>query len=690
MARASDKFTKEELKLMREKTLESQKQIALKKEELKYQDEVIKKAEQEKLGMEILQAEAEKINEQLDTTLDLENELAKNMATKTGAQKKQVAVHQQVVDTMQSQVQQGGITEKQLANQVSIMDQIAAGTMSVDDMMGELADKSSEMTPEFEQFLKSQVEFEQAVDASADVMDSLNEATGGVAGGIAEFSKIASSPAAMGAAIIAGMVAALVKFSGQLDAIGDQFGAIGVQQFSTDLMEADAELAKIGMDAGTAATITSELSDNFGVGVKDAIGMSAAVGDMSKALGLSVEEGSQLMGTFMTMGGMSPQQAEDTAKMAAQLANANNVNPSAVLKDIAGSTETFAKFGKDGGANLIEAAVVAKKLGTNLDSVAGTMESMLNFADSTSKAMEASVMIGRDINVQKLQELSLSGDAAGVLEEQKRLLGDQEKWNSMNVLQRKALAEALGLSVEEANKMVNAEKEQATLSGELAKQPGFEQLVGKEALSSLSELMGSLTSIAAVLTNVLGPPLNFIVGIFAEGFNVISSVIDILYEFPALAVVVGGALMLLGGKFLVTAIAGIWSAMAPIFAIPFVGPVLGTIAGLGLVATVYKAISGAESKKVGDLKMPSQNNGGPIVSSPKEGGLFQGTANDDVLMGPGLATAQATTAAAGGAGGGGVVEAINNLNATTKENKPPSAKEQGKRVGRTLEQMGDG
>ena len=118
---------------------------------------------------------------------------------------------------------------------------------------------------------------------------------------------------------------------------------------------------------------------------------------------------------------------------------------------------------------MVEAAIVAKKLGTNLDAVAGTMEGMLDFAGSTSKAMEASVMVGRDINIQKMQELSLAGDAVGVLEEQKRLLGDEASFNNMNLLQRKALAESLGLSVEEASKMISKQEEAATLAGELAK-----------------------------------------------------------------------------------------------------------------------------------------------------------------------------------------------------------------------------
>ena len=95
----------------------------------------------------------------------------------------------------------------------------------------------------------------------------------------------------------------------------------------------------------------------------------------------------------MTMGGMTAQQAEDTSKMAYQLAAANDVHPGAVLEDIAGSTEAFAKYGKDGGKNLIEASVIAKKLGTNLEDVASTMESMLDFQGSIEKAMNASVML---------------------------------------------------------------------------------------------------------------------------------------------------------------------------------------------------------------------------------------------------------------------------------------------------------
>ena len=64
--------------------------------------------------------------------------------------------------------------------------------------------------------------------------------------------------------------------------------------------------------------------------------------------------------------GMSEEIAVQTLKQTQALAMANGVAPGAVLRDMAKSTETFAKFTKEGGKNLLEAAVQARKLGLEL------------------------------------------------------------------------------------------------------------------------------------------------------------------------------------------------------------------------------------------------------------------------------------------------------------------------------------
>jgi hypothetical protein len=63
--------------------------------------------------------------------------------------------------------------------------------------------------------------------------------------------------------------------------------------------------------------------------------------------------------------------------------------------------------------------------------------------------------------------------------------------------------------------------------------------------------------------------------------------------------------------------------------LPVVGPALAAAAVLGGIGYI-------NSQKVGDLGIDP--NGGPIVSSPREGGLFQGTKNDGLMMAPGIGT----------------------------------------------------
>tara|TARA_Y100000385_G_scaffold289583_1_gene359512 strand:- start:8894 stop:11437 length:2544 start_codon:yes stop_codon:yes gene_type:complete len=74
---------------------------------------------------------------------------------------------------------------------------------------------------------------------------------------------------------------------------------------------------------------------------------------------------------------------------------------------------------------------------------------------------------------------------------------------------------------------------------------------------------------------------------------------------------------------------------------------------LGLAAAATIGAVAMNYSKVGDLKIDP--NGGPIVSSPKEGGIFQGTKNDELRMGPTKALNASTNS-----GGTTVVQAPEN------------------------------
>ena len=189
------------------------------------------------------------------------------------------------------------------------------------------------------------------------------------------------------------------------------------------------EVVGIGATIEDVVATTSALAGEFGISATEAADLSAQVIDTAKAVGLSNEEAAKLSGILQTTSGLSAEQAEQLTEGAFQLAVANNVTPDAVMKDLAGSAEEFASFSKDGGDNLVQAAVQARALGLSLQDTAKISEGLLNFQDSITKEVEASVLIGRQLNLQKARELALNNDIEGAMKEVVEQVGSEEEFN---------------------------------------------------------------------------------------------------------------------------------------------------------------------------------------------------------------------------------------------------------------------
>ena len=130
------------------------------------------------------------------------------------------------------------------------------------------------------------------------------------------------------------------------------------------------------------------------------------------------------------------------------------VSPALVMKDLASNAEFFAQFAKDGGGNIIQAGIAARKLGLEMSAVAGISESLLDFETSIESQMEASLLLGRQINLDRARQLALAGDQEGVMQEILKQVGGEAEFNKMNVIQRKALAQSVGVNVEQLSRLV--------------------------------------------------------------------------------------------------------------------------------------------------------------------------------------------------------------------------------------------
>ena len=179
-------------------------------------------------------------------------------------------------------------------------------------------------------------------------------------------------------------------------------------------------------DATTAATLqASNLVANFGVGTEQ-------VGKLAR--------------NIQAVSGGTLESSLDSAEFLANMARAADVPVGDVMNDVANNSELFAKFGKEGGRNIAEAAIQAKKLGLELSSVSAIAEGLLNFEDSITKELEAELLLGRDINLEKARELAFNNDIAGALAEVSKLVSPEE-FQRMDAVRRRTIAAAAGLDV---------------------------------------------------------------------------------------------------------------------------------------------------------------------------------------------------------------------------------------------------
>ena len=113
-------------------------------------------------------------------------------------------------------------------------------------------------------------------------------------------------------------------------------------------------------------------------------------------------------------------------------------------------------MGIEGG--LAKAVSTAKSLGIEMSAVAGSAGQLLDFESSITKELEAEMLIGRDLNLEKARSAALAGDQEALAKALVEEAGSLEELQGMNVIQQQALAGALGMSADQlADSLVTGE-----------------------------------------------------------------------------------------------------------------------------------------------------------------------------------------------------------------------------------------
>ena len=433
--------------------------------------------------------------------------------------------------------------------------------------------------------------------------------------------------------------------------MGLTFGAAAELQSNINLTAARFKF--MGVSAEDVKSVVTGIQNEWG-GVGQATEENIRMlTEVSNNLGMSGENAAKLSTQMMAVGSGSREAALSQMESIGHLAKASGVAPAAVMADIAENTEAFAGFAKDGGMNVMKAAIAARKLGLDMGTVTNIADSLLDFESSIEAQMEASMLTGRAINTDKARQLALSGDLVGMQKEVTKQIGTQADWEALNIVQRKALAKAFGMEVSEVAKMMATQARRANMTQaeiaaeeEALKEKAEKEERNQEMISDVLMFIGDLWAGILKASKMLLPVLVGIGIAIAIAF------------FPITAIVAGVMLLIYGFNKLAEIFPGIQYALAGIAAIL----AIAWMRSKGIGGSFLKMIPGLD--KVGkkltgmtdSLKNMVKGKGKGIVSKitggdkkPGEGIVSKVTGGDKKPKTPKVG---------GGKKGGGIMESM--------------------------------
>ena len=188
------------------------------------------------------------------------------------------------------------------------------------------------------------------------------------------------------------------------------------------------------------------------------------------------------------------------------------------------------------GANTVEiakAVTLAGELGGELSDVQTISKSILNFESSIAAELEAELLTGKELNLEKARQAALTGDIVGLEREIADQLGTFTEFSKMNVIQQEATAAAFGLSSDKLSDMLFKQQVMGRSAKEL-RAAGEDDLARMLEQQSASDKMAqTVEKLQAVMTN-LGTAFMPVIEVLGLALSLVGLLIGVVTDLLAL------------------------------------------------------------------------------------------------------------------------------------------------------------
>jgi len=434
-----------------------------------------------------------------------------------------------------------------------------------------------------------------------------------------------------------------------------------IDAFLTQMMKADEETTQMGRSMNLSKSEAVALKQEFAVAALrsgdiavNSVRMGKAMGTLNKQLGTAVRFNDEMLMTTSKLTDVVGLSAEAAGSLAFQAQRSgqslreveeNSLGASYEMQQGAGIAlnmkEVLEATGKvsgqlraqlGGNPEVIAKAVTAAKLlGAEINDIVNASKQLLQFESSIESELEAELLTGKQLNLERARSAALAGDQKTVAEELAKNMGTFTDFTKMNTLQQDALAKSMGMTSDQLSDMLfkqetmgmNAEQLRAQGKDELADK--LEQLSTQERLNLAQEKFQSVIGDLAV---AMTPILDMVSGMAAAFASMPGTIGFIVGALGAMVLIQ----KILAIRSMIVAVAKIFEGNAKF------GPV-GIGFSLAGIAALFGTI-GAVTAKVKDGHAPASR--GPFTIRDNYGAFATTTPGDSITTSPNVGKSSGT------------------------------------------------
>jgi hypothetical protein len=278
----------------------------------------------------------------------------------------------------------------------------------------------------------------------------------------------------------------------------------------------------------------SELTRQTGMNAQNIFSSDVIAGaaELKNTMGLAADEAGGLAMIAQTTSGDIDATVDSIVDQTSAFNKANRsaVNQKQVLQDVAKASDGIKASLGGNPAALANAASAARRLGMEMGKLDQIASSLLDFEDSISKEMEAELLIGKDLNLEKARELALNNDLAGLGDELFKNAADLNEFGNMNRIQQESYAAALGMTRDELGKIAYQKAIEAGMTEEQAAAAAGVRAEDMKRAEIQEQIQKSVDKLAQAFAPILGI-VGDIVGILAPAVQILGGIVGYVVKF---------------------------------------------------------------------------------------------------------------------------------------------------------------